>query len=301
MSSKEGFFSTLFSICSGTEIFPELTKRSFGAAIGQFLLLVLLVSLLGGAGAWWRINSEMEGVRNSVILSFGKKLLVSEKGILPEKQPDLARSLELPGNGRIFYAGVMRKKQSEPLELAGLDYFIYWQAGMPALAVRNEDNSWNVARLGENELFKKENSSSDALERILEESDDQLWREKLPPEIPVGAIFDYIVLILGLTFFLREFILFVIFGSVLTGMISFIFSLSRYGNREWLKYWKVCLYSGFPAVIVAGFFPLLDLPFFDFTDVFAVGLVIYHFAALRRVLQDSNAPSSPLDKGGKES
>ena len=92
--------------------------------------------------------------------------------------------------------------------------------------------------------------------------------------------------------------MFVIFGLMLTGMISFIFSLSRYGNRKWLKYWKVCIYSGFPAVIIAGFFPMLDLPFFDFTDVYAVGLLIYWFAALRHILQSDNA-QMPQSKGGE--
>ena len=289
MSSSKGFFGTLFSVCSGTELFPELAKRGFGIATGHFLLLVIIVSLLGAFGALWRLSDSLAPLCNEMTLSFGNKLIISENGILPERLPEMARSLELPDHGRLFYAGVVRKKQSEVLELAGLNYFIYWQAGMPAFAVRNEDNSWNVTRFGENRMFERANNASSALAMVMEERDDRLWHEKLPPEISIEALFDYIVLIFGLTFFLREFILFVVFGFALTGMISFLFSLSRYGNREWLKYWKVCIYSGFPAVIVAGFFPLLDLPFFDFINVYAAGLVIYWFAALRRVIREDGA------------
>ena len=289
MKNSVGFFGTLFSICSGTELFPELAKRNFMTALGHFLLLCLLVSLLGAFGALWRLSDNLEPLCKEMTLSFGNKLLISEKGILPERLPEMARSLELPDNGRLFYAGSVRKKQSEPLELAGLNYFVYWQAGMPALAVRNNDDSWSVTRFGESRMIEIAHNSDEALKMILEETDNRLWREKLPPEVSVEALFDYIVFVFGLTFFLREFILFVVFGLALTGMISFLFSLSRFGNRKWLKFWKVCIYSGFPAVIIAGFFPMLDLPFFDFIDVYVVCLVIYWFAALRRVIREEEA------------
>ncbi len=73
-------------------------------------------------------------------------------------------------------------------------------------------------------------------------------------------------------------------------------SVSRF-FRRYLIFWKSGLYAGFPAMIIAGCFPLLDLPFFDYGQVYFFAFFIYWLTILWRC-KNEWAGTDPASPGG---
>ena len=53
------------------------------------------------------------------------------------------------------------------------------------------------------------------------------------------------------------------------------------------EFWKIGLYAGFPAMLVATAFPALALPWFSFGSVFMAGLLIYWLYAAGRIEREN--------------
>ncbi len=278
---KRGFFSTLISCCRGTEDFPELIERSFPTVLGHALLLILLISIAVGFAPAWRLSGELVETRRDFIVAFGSELQMTDMGILPQRDPEMARSINLPHDGILLYTGLSGKRQSFPTDLAGLRYIVYWAGNLPAIAFRGADHSWMVSSFGQEAQLKLSASADEALAELTREPEQRRWQWGKRQTIPVESIFTMIIWSVGLTFGVRQFILMTVLMFLSVGVLVL---LMRFSPRKFLtagQLWKCGIYAGFPAMLIGGCFPLLDLPLLDYSDVYIFGLFIYWAVVLR--------------------
>lgn len=272
----KGFFKVFFSVCSGMSDIPELCTYSMMQTVRYCLTLIILLSLLTGIISGVSAHYDLQNTVRDFTIAFGGSLRLTEVGVTPQRDPDLARSLELPGNGRLFYAGIKPRQQGKPKDLAGLDYFIYWQAGFQSVAVREDKETWAVSRFGENVAMTRITGSEAALKRILESPEERRWNWNGLTEISVSSIFSVIVWLTGLTFFIKQFILSTVLMFLTTGVFTLVFSATS-GNHltGGVMLWKSGLYAAFPAAVISCVYGLLELPFFSVGTIFVAGLFLY--------------------------
>ena len=112
------------------------------------------------------------------------------------------------------------------------------------------------------------------------------WPRQEPPELPVSSLFDAVSVSVALLLSLGRFAGVLLLALFYTLIFAGVSRLSL-GNRKtvlnFAQFWKVGVYAGFPVMLVAGCFPALDLPFFSYSTVFMIGLVIYWMIAATRL------------------
>ena len=228
------------------------------------------------------------------------KSLKIDLPIRPELDPDRARSIALPQNGRLCYTG-NGINWSAPAgdELETLDYFIIWAPGGMRMFFKLEDGSW-LATIWNNSAYKM--VFSDFSQTLDDDSVAAaaaglpapcVWRGVAAQET-VARIFDSTRL--AMIFCLMIGNVFLLFG--LSALISALFALMYrlFGVRKMRflgvsSYWKTGIYAGFPVMMIAGCFPALALPFFSYGTVYVFGLAVYWMIA-------ANAQEAAAERGG---
>ena len=295
-----GFWSALGGVCRGTALFPELVKNSWPRVIWHLLVMTLLCSAGITWGEYRRISPAICAGELVFTDTFGPLLNNSASGFRPELDPDRARSIALPQNGRLCYTG-NGINWSAPAgdELETLDYFIIWAPGGMRMFFKLEDGSW-LATIWNNSAYKM--VFSDFSQTLDDDSVAAaaaglpapcVWRGVAAQET-VARIFDSTRL--AMIFCLMIGNVFLLFG--LSALISALFALMYrlFGVRKMRflgvsSYWKTGIYAGFPVMMIAGCFPALALPFFSYGTVYVFGLAVYWMIA-------ANAQEAAAERGG---
>ena len=102
--SAPGFFATVFRLCAGTKIIPEIYKTSPGRAIWRFFLLTVLCAILASvvvttvqSGTFRRAGRGLDEEIGAIVFS--------QDGISLQKDPDVPRSLQVLGGTLEYYPG----------------------------------------------------------------------------------------------------------------------------------------------------------------------------------------------------
>ena len=298
MNSKVSFFSALAGSCSGIAVFHRLRFHSCLRTLFHLLLMGLFCALLI---TWGEVNRQ-KGLQQAAVKVFesvfGKKVLNSETGLIPEKSPEKERFLLLPNEGRLWY--LPSGKMTAPLtELEKCNFLILWAPKGFATAVRADSGKWlvNIAKPGNDRILLSSGKNLTNGELLdLKLVSDKKWNldavESLSAE-QIGQTLSSIWTIslfmqnLGLTLLLP-----LLYSALFVGVFRFS-SGGRYPVRlTYLEFWKIGIYAGFPAMLVASAFPALALPFFSFSTVYMAGLLIYWLYAASRLERELAAEES---------
>ncbi|WP_294434593.1 hypothetical protein [Victivallis sp.] len=301
-----GFWGALRGTCCGTEIFSRLRYNSVWRTLWHLLLMTLLVS----AGIVWgegtRMGRVIDEVERRITAEFGSEIRMTPEALIPAVRPEEARSLDLPWNGRISYVPDFKAGMAvDPDSIALLDYLVIWSPRFLGCAWQVEPGNWQfgLERPTETEqaapapgtvpLFRGIGLSfrsfstrelCDFLSTGVEVT--ALWPRQEPPEIPVASLFDAVASSVALLVFLGRFAGLLLLALLYTLIFAGVSRLSLGGRKvvlNFAQFWKVGVYAGFPVMLVAGCFPALDLPFFSYSTVFMIGLVIYWMIAAARL------------------
>ena len=304
MSSKVSFFSALAGSCSGIAVFHRLRFNSCLRTLFHLLLMGLFCALLITWGEVHRQKGLQQAAVKVFESVFGKKVLNSAAGLIPEKSPEKERFLLLPNEGRLWYlpAGKMTAPRTE---LGKCNFLILWAPKGFATAVRADSGKWlvNIAHPGNDKLLlsNSKNLTDGELLDIKLVSDkkwnldtvESLSAEQLGQTLSGIWTISLFVQNLGLTLLLP-----LLYSALFIGVFRFS-SGGRYPVRlTYLEFWKIGIYAGFPAMLVASAFPALALPFFSFSTVYMAGLLIYWLYAASRLERELAAEES--DNGNEQ-
>ncbi len=309
LNRKIGFFPALWGCCRGTGIFFALRYQSWPRLIGHLLLLALLCSFGITLGERSRFRPGMERALASFETLFGEIRLAPE-GITPTLDPSKARSLPLPGNGFLLYApdldeGVTLGESDAQL----LNYLLVWSPRLLLSGARTPGGDWQVwskraERAGRNPLsygpVQFGLTSAAALPEYLKSLRPPAgtWEIDEEETYPAAAFFDAVGFLFLLTLFAGYTVLLTATAFFCTGIFTLVFRFVSVRQLRVLtirELWKVGIYAGFPATIIASFFPALELPLFSYSTVYMFGLVVYWMVVLNRIERSGNEE----DKGNE--
>ncbi len=309
---KIGFFRAWFGVCRGTEIFNQLRKNSGWRVCFHLVFLSILCALGINLGILHQINPIWQEMEQGFFDKFGKTVYYTSDGIRPEKEPDKAKTLSLPLEGKLYYApnGLKELNLGQDLELQ--NYFFIWSPGYEVLCRRFTKNTWLVTLVNSGDIInrfevlptsvQKHRLDQAGMIRFIENIKDS----ELPLQTEDSSIFNveeffqeaYWALKYSIFMFMFiVLILVALFFTILFTIMFWITSLRRLRVlRSVREFWKVGVYAGFPAMMVASCFPGLDLPYLSYGTVYMIGLIIYWMIAVARIERDG-MESQP---GGEE-
>ncbi|MCQ2352711.1 MAG: DUF1189 domain-containing protein [Victivallaceae bacterium] len=298
MTETPGFFAAFFSLCRGTADAPRLVRNPFWKVFLQFLLLCVIVSVLVAIGQYTRMQRWIEDSESSFTGAFGQEIVLRGNGVYPQHDETRARSIVLPYKGRLCYTGA---DQSEAVvnDLGGLRYLILWRNGKFFCAVRSGEDQWGIFRPGEKRMVTNISGDRAALKILFEES--ELQPEKVFPEnrkIAVADLAGIIRVVCWLLAFLQQFFDALFLGIIATGSAALIFSINSNRILRGIDLWKSALYAGFPAMVIAGCFPLFDLPVFSYPQIYLFATFIYWIWIVRRIESTWQQENNPDHSGG---
>ena len=302
MSSKVSFLTALSGTCSGIAVFYRLRFQSWLRTVFHMFLMGAFCALLI---TWGEVHRQRPVFQAGVKIFesvFGTKILNTSRGLIPEKSPDSERFLVLPNEGRLWYIPSGELKVSVG-ELEKNSYLILWAPGGVATAVRSASGNWtaNVV-LPDNEkvMFSSPKTFSSQELLKLKLVSEKKWNFDNLESLSVENFSKTFQGIWISTLFMQNLCLTLILPVLYTAIFVGMFRLTsngRYPIRlSYSEFWKIGVYAGFPAMLVAAAFPALDLPLFSFSTVYMVGLLIYWLYSASRIERELADEESETDE-----
>ena len=286
-----GFIQALFGSCAGTEIFIVLRTHSWLRVIWHLVLLALLLSLLIAFGESRRIGPRLTAAEGRVVTEFGSSLLCAPDGIRPEKDPNRSRVFEAEPGVLLVYLGEKPQLELTAAQRALAHRMLLVAAPRCFAFAVFSDKEW-IGRWQEPGAVGNFRCRDEELNYVLSQRIDAAKAplEIQPMQLPLASIFPVVRGTLFAGFVMLWFGTLLMLAGLYTAVFAIVNRLVGGGRRgsplTLGEYWKIGIYAGFPAMLVAAAFPIFDLPFLSYPTVYMIGLVIYWMIAAARVSAD---------------
>jgi hypothetical protein len=296
------FFNTLFGVCKGTEIFLQLFRLSPWKALWHLLLLTTLCAIFITAAKTFPLYKDIDIACDTIAEQFGP-IKFTDKGIFPSIVPEKARVVQLTETATIAYIPDLQAATLPDFDPESSSRGVFWSPGIIAGWYKTDSAEYLLvpliyatqkARISTKPFQKdnimpylKENSSAGNPLRLPVNSVNAAEMK-----MPVKIYATIITLCL-------QFIQILFQTMALTTLFTIIFNLVGSRNFKILKFKNIfvaAIYAGFPAIIIASFFPAFDLPL-DFNTVYIFCFAIYFIYIMSRLERDLSGekPEAPAD------
>ncbi|MBR1951746.1 MAG: hypothetical protein IKA32_04175 [Lentisphaeria bacterium] len=281
MKSKVSFLTALAGSCSGISVFYRLRSQSWVRTVFHLVLMGMLCSLLMTWGEVHRKRGVFQAGMKIFESVFGSRILSDDRGLVPEKSPGVERSLKLPNEGLLWY--IPSGKLSGTAEnLEKFSYLILWAPGGLATAIRSETGRWTAhTMLPGDDRVKLSGSVVMTTSELLKLQlvSKEKWDFDDLESLSVQNLAGTFQGVWMITLFIQNLCLTLFLPVLYTAIFVGMFRLTSHGrypiHLSLSEFWKIGIYTGFPAMLVATAFPALDLPLFSFSTVYMAGLLIY--------------------------
>ncbi len=304
------FFRIFFGVCGGTKIFPKLLNVPLFRCMLHLFLLSLLCSIFIAAARTYPVYRKVGEICYLLASQFGE-INMTDKGIVPEFNADKTQSLKFNSFGRVDYFPAGSKIDLSQLDEKNNNLGFIWTPALVTIWLKNKDKymvvplvrkytgsilSMQVMNISELEKFMVREGKNSGKFRLI---NMPLATGSFPHKFIQfqQAVTGYIMLI----FFVAYFFTLNLLMLVLTGIFTIIYSVFSTGLQRKLLNMRsvfiVCIYAGFPPMVIASFFPAFNLPLFDYQLVFSVSFMIYMFMVFNRI-QRTLLPKSEEQENG---
>ena len=298
---KTGFFTALRGVCCGTAIFPLLKRNSGIRTVWHLALMALLCTLIVTLRMRGEIRREWTDCAGRFRAVFGPRIAFSAAGIVPVRDPEKPRRMEIPRSGLLVYTADSVKLDLPPEALSSSDYFIVWGARCFGVAMRLDERRWDVQMLFPDRQVVREQLDDGGVigffERGLARSAGAGKKRQSAdvPDVDIDGLFKILALASQIVWFLGEWFGVFLLGMLCTGffaVISRMTGAARIRGLSGWEYWRVGVYAGFPGMLIGAVAEALDLPFLHYGIVYSLALVVYWLPA---VMACAETPEPPRD------
>lgn len=281
MNSKVSFLTALAGSCSGISVFYRLRSQSWVRTVFHLILMGMFCSLLMTWGEVHRKRGVFQAGMKIFESVFGSRILSDDRGLVPEKSPQIERSLKLPNEGALWYIP-SGKLSGTAEQIEKHSYLILWAPGGLATAVRTDAGRWTThTMLPGDERVKLSGSVVMTTSQLLKLNlvSKEKWDFDDLESLSVQNLAGTFQGIWTVSLFIQNLCLTLLLPVLYTAIFVGMFRLTSHGrypvHLSLSEFWKIGVYAGFPAMLVATAFPALDLPLFSFSTVYMAGLLIY--------------------------
>ncbi|MFA6294103.1 MAG: hypothetical protein WC637_20100 [Victivallales bacterium] len=286
MNNKTGFFRTLISVCSGTDVFIQLMKASCARAIFHFLLLCILCSSAAVALQYTPYDKMIKKYCGILYKEFGE-VRFSPEGIFPQLNPDRARYQRIDEN-RIDYIPDRRDSAlfnpSDSISERG----VLWMPDSVVLWVKSGPDYYAMPLyFSFTNIPKREKFTGNPGEKIVAYAEKYSFpADKFKGQPPVnflsiqGAMLFAMLLLVFANIFLSILFFMPVFSIFFAMVFFFTGKQDLPDGITFTNLLTIAIYASFPGIIIATLYYGLNLPFVDFQTVCLTGFLIYLLVVL---------------------
>ncbi len=300
--SLMSFFNILFGVCKGTEIFLQLFRLSPWKALWHLLLMTMLCTIFITSVKTFPLYKDIDIACDAIAEQFGP-IKFTDKGIFPSIAPDNARVVQLTETATVAYIPDLKTTPIPDFDAENNSRGVFWSPGIIAGWYKTDTTEYLLVPLiyaPQKARISARPFQKDAIMSYLKENSSDGNPFRLPVssvnaaemKVPVKIYATIITLCL-------QFIQILFQTLVLTTLFTMIFNLVGSRNFKILKFKNIfvtAIYAGFPAIIIASFFPAFDLPL-DFNTVYIFCFAVYFIYIMSRLERDLSGekPEAPAD------
>lgn len=299
MNKKHNFLKILFSVCSSTKLFPDISKNSAFRTIWHLILISILAAIIFTGARTPEMKSNIKEVTTYLQKEFGG-IIVKKDGVFPVNKPEQKRNISYDFVQIDYYPKLPEKKDlkiDSKLDNLG---FVWLPSGITGwikmdtkryivyqgMTSENTPQWFNVT--DKNGIYDYvKNNNVGAFDRLY-----ACLCAPLPGDIPLfmllaplhgtsnfidyqTSIYWYSAVMASIKFAIMVFFN-ALFYSLLFGLF---FSISgRRGKEKEFSFktaFNTALYAGFPAIIIATLFTIAKMPWFEYQTMYIFALFIY--------------------------
>lgn len=289
MNKTPGFFKTVFSVCSGTEVFFQLMKASCGRAVFHFLILCIFCSSAAVAMQYAPYNKLIKKYCGVLYREFGE-VSFSQKGIRPMLNPETARFQRIDEN-RIDYIPDMKAAAgfdpSDSISARG----VLWMPNSVVLWVKAGTDYYVMPLFFSlTNMPKREKFTENPGEKIIAYAENNSFRTgKFTGQPPINfldiqstMLLVMLILVFGNIFLTISF--FIPMFSIFFAMLFFFTGKQELPDEiKFTNLLTIAIYASFPGMIIATLYYGLNLPLVDFQTVCLTGFLIYLIVVLNKL------------------
>lgn len=300
----KNFFFILYSVCSGTKIFPEVAKNGYLKAFWHLVILTLVCSIGFAFGNMPDLKSDITKACSILSQEFGG-IIVEKNGVYPQVRRNEEHHLEyqsfqmdyvpeqsdvdkLKLNTKLYSSGIIWTPSSVTgwLKL-GNDQVILYQA----LTNLSDAVFFSIYPVGNAADYIKQTPKLTGEEPLI-------LRLCVQGDIPVvGAFllkttdnFDILAsslvrwsLVMAVVKFFATAILNMLFYGLIFALLYRFTSKSEYTEYTFKNFFVIAIYASFPAIIIGTLLNLAQTQWLDYSTIFIIAFVIYLFFILNNL------------------
>ena len=296
------FFNTLLGVCKGTEIFLQLFRLSPWKALWHLLLLTTLCAIFITTAKTVPLYKDIDAACDIIAEQFGL-IKFSDNGIFPSANPEKARVVQLTETATLAYVPDLKTATLPDFDQDSSTRGVFWSPGIVAGWYKTDTAEYWLVPLicaSQKTRIAARPFQKDSIMSYLKENSSAGNPLRLPvssvnvAEMKTPVKIYATIITLGI-----QFIQILFQTIVLTTLFTAIFNLVGSRNFKILKFKNIfvtAIYAGFPAIIIASFFPALELPL-DFNTVYIFCFAVYFIYIMSRLERDLSGekPEAPAD------
>lgn len=299
MNKKHNFFSILFSVCSSTKLFPEISKNSVFRTIWHLILISIISAIIFTALRTPEMKSNIKEVTSYLQKEFGE-VIVKKNGIFPAKEPEKKRNISYDFVQINYYPKLPSKSDfqlNNKLDSLG---FVWLPGGITGW-IKMDSKRYIVYQgiTSENKPQWFSITDKDGIYNYVKNNNLSSFNNvyaclcaPLPGDIP---LFMLLAPLHGISKFIDfqtsiywysaamaviKFAIMVFFNALFYSLLfGLFFSISgRRGQEKEFSFksaFNTALYAGFPAIIIATLFTVARIPWFEYQTMYIFALFIY--------------------------
>lgn len=313
------FFRTVFSLCSGTEIFPKLLDKPSLFRAFFHLLLLLILCTAGVLISAWLLNRDNVNLVCDRFIERTGGFELSPDGIVIGKEKDRSRGYKLSETFRFDYFAKVSDCTGADLKDKKAFYGIFCFPAGAAFWIRDPrhelpkyhlmilqaDVLYNMLFqvINPNEIVKLQKKSADTLytpeeacQAIRKElnsirktpADNTKAAAQKPVRISKNLITGQalaVVVLFQVSAYLVEVILSLFLGLIFFSLAQkFRFSAAP-KKLPYSTILGLTVYAMFPAIIAASFLQMMQMRFLSFQTIYFIIFFVYQIFAFNRVFE----------------
>jgi len=282
----------IIGICCGTEIFFKLSKNSLKRVLFDIFVLTFILSILTTIIQTYSLSKDIKFVENRLKNVFGR-IIIDNASIYPEKNSEESITVSF-NNFNLYYNPTIDNISSDILSDKSIRGGLIWRPKNILFWSRYYKDEVvivnNILSQEHQELsYVKASKFSTYFKSIKDEGFEEI-QKNFPSILPFEfSAFIFFAIIIFFIYAVISTLLIVFLYTFILGVFSYIFTSSKIISLKKCKeFFVLNLYIGVPGMIIATLFESFNLPFFDYSTIYFIALLIYIFPVMHKLYPLSN-------------
>lgn len=298
---KISFINALTGVCVSVTIFQKLKQQKIWRTLLHFVFLAFLCSifimLAGHSSMLDEINEPLD-----IFEASAGGIVMRDGGFYPQKEPEKAYEIMLSPHIKLVYSPRFALFNSDWINKNGIT--IIWFPRFWCMTITSSQTLRMRVFSGFADSSMQDMLDIDDRDELMEYLEKRSIEAKNKAPETDGRSFmvsrveiEKVYLAGRFFYYWFEFCIQALFCTLLFSIFYRFIGARGFSKLKFSEVFCSGFYAAVPPLLVASFFPALDLPFFHFSTIFIIGYLIYFLFVLNYLERTAAADDSSAQQG----